>query len=883
METPTGYGFFVPPQPRTPRGVDRWQRAAYHLGLLRWAASLLPDGERARADAELDASAVASTATVYDPPPALFRSCDEGLLPLFREAAGVRSCDRLLARTALDWDAWAAAHAREPFTSEQARALIARHDCPDDLTAALLVPFDLKVANRLGARFAAVPGSAVHWDGRRQWNRPRRDPVVPFRELPDRVRQLLLPHVSDLRTTLQRHLLTPDGAREVVAATHRLDRLVAAVDTAAPRHHTRVLAFWEAFGAGLREALGEDRRAWRAAAAAGRAARHEGSPGEFVEGLGAYDPAADLDLRVLAQAPPRVLADLVAALDDDALERSAARCVGPDGVRTGDVLLRHALARLERAGAAPRPPFARWAHVVRGRRGPEAAVAAWLFGQDPYRDDYLLGLARTRQDLRRALAARLPAREPTGGLAGELRAAGDAVEAQLVLDAWSAREGTATEATPWALLVAAHAARPLPEPVLWVLASRPGFPPELGEALLGDPDALAAQGPDAARLVLSRLSDPASARTWAYYSAARGLIHTVRSAGVLDDAELLAAARPASTALLYGRDQAPAVRDEDTWRTSCAELLTGAARRFGPGFWEQLAGRLPHFEGSLAELVALPRGHVPAGWGPLRRGVEEAGGAGDDHPVHGQLERFEERLRAAVVHLRPDAEDPAALGFPDRETALRWLDAETVGLLDAARVASVLRPSFAIELPRLLDRYLVSVSDRTDELAELAELAARTATRTGDRHGEAVAQGALGVALVHLRRYEEAVTANERARALMRETGDHDREGRTGRNLGAALRRLGRYTEAAEAYVRAREAFRAAAVPAREAVVTRDLARTLADLGRKEDAAAALREAIALFDGGGRTSDAAAARRELDGLTGPGGPSRPTRPTPGGR
>ncbi|MFI7005544.1 tetratricopeptide repeat protein [Streptomyces sp. NPDC050145] len=869
METPTGYGFFVPAQPRSSRGVDRRQRAAYHLGLLRWAASLLPAEERARADAELDATAAASTATVYDPPPAPFRYSDAGRIRPFRAATSLRQCDTLIAGVALDWDAWTAAHASEPFGPVQARALIARHDCPDDLTAALLVPFDLKVANRLAARSAVVPGSGVHWNEPRQWDRPCRDPAAPLRELPDNVRQLVLPHVSGLRAALLRYLLTPDGARQVVTATHRLDRLVEAVDAGAYRHRKRVLAFWEAFGAALRDALGEDREAWRVAAAAGRAAGHQGGLGEFVERLGEPEAAGDLDLRFLVQAPPRVLADLVAALDDGALERSAARCLGPDSVRTGDVLLCHALARLEQAGVAPRPLFAHWAHAVRGRRGPEAAVAAWLFGQDPDRDAYLRGLANTRQDLRRALAGRRPEREPAADLVAALRAAGDAVEAQRVLDA------TGPETTPWPRLVAAHTAGPLPEPVLWALASRPGFPPELGEALLGDPDSLAAQGPEAARLVLARLSDPASARTWAYYSPARGLIHTVRSAGVLDDAEVLATARPASTALLYGRDQAPGVRDEDSWRSSCAQLLTEASRRSGHGFWEQLADRLPHFEGNLAELVALPPDHTRVGWTWRRADVEKLGGVDDDDFLHGQLDRFDTQVRAAVAHLRPDADDPAALGFPDRETALRWLDAGTGEVLDAARIASVLRPALAVELPRLLDRYLVGERGRTDELVALAQIAARTAVRVGDRHGEAVAQGALGVALIHLRRYEEAVPANERARALMRETGDRDREGRTGRNLGAALCGLNRYVAAVEAYEQARAAFRAAGLTAREGVVTRDLARALVRLRRREEAAAALHEAIALFEGSGRGTDAAAARRELDGLDGLGDSERP--------
>ena len=65
------------------------------------------------------------------------------------------------------------------------------------------------------------------------------------------------------------------------------------------------------------------------------------------------------------------------------------------------------------------------------------------------------------------------------------------------------------------------------------------------------------------------------------------------------------------------------------------------------------------------------------------------------------------------------------------------------------------------------------------------------AGETGDRHGEGIALGDLGVALVAVRRFDEAITAHQDAIAIYRETGDRHREGRALNDLGLALEQVG--------------------------------------------------------------------------------------------
>ncbi|WP_328946888.1 hypothetical protein OG259_40865 [Streptomyces sp. NBC_00250] len=676
------------------------------------------------------------------------------------------------------------------------RGLIARRDCPDGLTLALLSPWRREVADRLAARQKDRPAKQRPIDMLREqrWDGP--PPPPPPYELPDPVRALLLPHLSWLRTPLLRLLLTTDRTSEVMCATTRLDRLLAAVDNGDRSHTEKGLAFWDSVGAQLRAALGSDRTAW--AAVAERLPWHKGSLRELIDGLG--EPTRSRcrppDLRVLVQAPPELLPSLVAGLDDEALARGAEACAGRRGIRTGHALLATALSRLEAGGVPPRPLFARWARDGLYSWNGEIAGAGWLYGLDGALDEQLDRRALTDAGLRRLNSARLPQQPRAEDLATWLRAHPGPLQAQLSLDS----EGGGS--TPWDELVEAHNTLPLPNSVLWVLAARPGCPAALLQVLSGEGrhhhlSDLASQGPECARIALTRLSESAPVSHHTSAGTSRPTIHAVRSARFLDDRTTLATARPATAALLYGRDLPAGAPDGDAWSRLCGEHLTSASRRFGPGFWQLLARRLPTFEGTLPELLAPAPGDatISALHAYAQDDPEPAGAS----RLCALLDRHESQVRAAVAHLYDDAQTPPAPGVTDRRAASGWLDAELTTLLALARAATTVRPEFTVSLPALPSPYLDS-PDRIAELIPLTALAQRAAARIGDRHGEAVAWATAGLAMSRIRRYEEATAVLERARALIGTSSDLERQARINHHLGRALRSLCRGRKAAVAF-----------------------------------------------------------------------------------
>lgn len=60
--------------------------------------------------------------------------------------------------------------------------------------------------------------------------------------------------------------------------------------------------------------------------------------------------------------------------------------------------------------------------------------------------------------------------------------------------------------------------------------------------------------------------------------------------------------------------------------------------------------------------------------------------------------------------------------------------------------------------------------------------------------------GSLGIALQQLRRYDEAITAHQRAIAMYRETSDRHRESTALNNLGLTLQAVGRHSGAISAH-----------------------------------------------------------------------------------
>ncbi|MBW4720446.1 hypothetical protein [Saccharothrix obliqua] len=509
--------------------------------LVWWAVSLLPEDERAAAGAELVAHGVRRPGR--DEPAVLPAEFAERRL---RAADTVRACDDVLAGPfAVDWPGLAAAHARVPFGRAQRRALVARPDCPDELVPALVTPWDPLVAARVGARGRAVPRS---------------------------VRLAVTARIGEVRPALVRAVLAhggPEVATELVTGVPHLGLLVRAVDGFDHNHADVVTAFWSAVAALLRPWCGDDPRAWRAASAA--VGEWPGTFAGLLRRVAAL-PGACPDPRVLVHAP--VFAEVVAAASDDEVAEMAARHLSRLRVR-GEVL-RQFVERLAVEGVEPRPVFAR---LVRAAH-PSTAARMWAHGQDSDLDRLNELAAERDPELRRFLAARQPRREP-GDLVAALRRCAGAVEAEAVL---------AGVDPPWGELERAHAARPLPEPVVCALVDRPGFPRGLVSGLSVERvTLLAPRSAEVARVALA--GDRAEV----------ALVERIRRAGTLGDDELMSTLRPAREVLEY-LHTVHRREPDDPWVRRFAADVRRAAR--SPGFWTAFRRALTTARGPLGPLLS---------------------------------------------------------------------------------------------------------------------------------------------------------------------------------------------------------------------------------------------------------------------------------------
>ena len=97
---------------------------------------------------------------------------------------------------------------------------------------------------------------------------------------------------------------------------------------------------------------------------------------------------------------------------------------------------------------------------------------------------------------------------------------------------------------------------------------------------------------------------------------------------------------------------------------------------------------------------------------------------------------------------------------------------------------------------------------RYEEAVTAYERAAVLLREIGSARREGQVLGRLGAALIHLRRYEEAVTVTQQSAVLLRGTGDHRGEALSLTNLGDAAAETGRFAEAATACGKAAALFR---------------------------------------------------------------------------
>lgn len=155
--------------------------------------------------------------------------------------------------------------------------------------------------------------------------------------------------------------------------------------------------------------------------------------------------------------------------------------------------------------------------------------------------------------------------------------------------------------------------------------------------------------------------------------------------------------------------------------------------------------------------------------------------------------------KAAAGLVKPVVDDYATRYFPDRNTALAWLDTEYPNLSAAARTAAGTHPHIALGLSLALADYL-SWRRLFNDWISLNEVALQAAQTLGDRRNEANVLNNLGNALRNARRYMEAISVLQDAVRIFRQLDDLFYEARTLNNLGAALLGMRRFNDSITAH-----------------------------------------------------------------------------------
>ncbi|MGA5096787.1 tetratricopeptide repeat protein [Streptomyces lavendulocolor] len=258
------------------------------------------------------------------------------------------------------------------------------------------------------------------------------------------------------------------------------------------------------------------------------------------------------------------------------------------------------------------------------------------------------------------------------------------------------------------------------------------------------------------------------------------------------------------------------------------------------------------------------------------------------------LEHYATLAAAADTHLETVAGLPVSERFPDRTTALDWLDTERPNLLAAAAADAGACTVLASVLDRFLDHRRQfedaitlktaaldihrDTGDRRSEGGTLTNLgltltkvrrfdeaiAAHNAAVNimrdcGDRHGEGKALTNLGLVLSQVRRFDDAIAAHTTAAGIFRDTGDRRGEAITLTNQGAVLDSVGRFDEAIDAHAAAAGIFRDIGDRHSEGKALNNLGLVLWEVRRLEDTVEALTAAVEIFhDTGDRHSEGSA-------------------------
>ncbi|QIJ60647.1 tetratricopeptide repeat protein [Streptomyces sp. JB150] len=222
------------------------------------------------------------------------------------------------------------------------------------------------------------------------------------------------------------------------------------------------------------------------------------------------------------------------------------------------------------------------------------------------------------------------------------------------------------------------------------------------------------------------------------------------------------------------------------------------------------------------------------------------------------LDHYVTLAAAADTHLETVAGLPVSDRFPDRATALDWLDAERPNLLAAAAADTGACTVLASVLTRFLDH-----RRHFEDAITLNTTAVRIHQEAGDRHREGLTLTNLGLALSEVRRFDEAVAAHRQALDIMNDCGDRQGKGQALTNLGLVLSQVRRFDEAIAAHTGAAGIFRDTGDRRGEAIALTNHGAVLDKLGRFDEAIDIHSAAARIFHDIGDRHNAGKARNNL--------------------
>lgn len=144
-----------------------------------------------------------------------------------------------------------------------------------------------------------------------------------------------------------------------------------------------------------------------------------------------------------------------------------------------------------------------------------------------------------------------------------------------------------------------------------------------------------------------------------------------------------------------------------------------------------------------------------------------------------------------------------AMSFGSHRQALQWCEAERANLVAAARQAAEIgEHRIAWQLPAVLWIFF-NLERHWNDWLSTGRIGLAAARQVGDRHGESLILGNLGILHSDRREFTEAIDSFQQALSICKQLGDLHGEGMTMLGLGAASQRQQRYGEAIQHHRRA--------------------------------------------------------------------------------